>query len=334
MFNYYHDGPRRVPREAVALGASSTRRPGWTPDDIDVAMIYENFSPIVFLQLEALGLLRAGRGERLHRRRATSAAAASLPVNTNGGLLGEAYIHGVNNILEAVRQVRGTAVNQIDGASSTCSSAPAAADSSSATDQEVPNGQPIADLGRLARGDQPRTGARQPRAALPRAVRRGVAGVRRTDVGGSGPGEHRLDDPQPARRVHPGRVSRRGRTAEGHGHRRRRRRGDLLRGLRLPLHRRHARRRRAEHPRVQRRARRVRRQRPEAPGGQLPDPDRRHRRRSGRGPPRRRHWAAKSLQLPVFPTEIGMPDYFDEPLRPAVGGDPGDRAADLLPHRR
>jgi hypothetical protein len=34
-------------------------------------------------------------------------------VNTNGGLLGEAYIHGMNNITEAVRQVRGTAVNQV-----------------------------------------------------------------------------------------------------------------------------------------------------------------------------------------------------------------------------
>jgi acetyl-CoA acetyltransferase len=39
-----------------------------------------------------------------------------LPVNTHGGLLGEGYIHGVNNILEAVRQLRGTAANQVDGA--------------------------------------------------------------------------------------------------------------------------------------------------------------------------------------------------------------------------
>jgi hypothetical protein len=34
-------------------------------------------------------------------------------VNTNGGLIGEAYIHGMNNIAEAVRQVRGSAVNQV-----------------------------------------------------------------------------------------------------------------------------------------------------------------------------------------------------------------------------
>jgi hypothetical protein len=37
-------------------------------------------------------------------------------VNPNGGLLGEAYIHGMNNILEGVRQVRGTAANQVEGA--------------------------------------------------------------------------------------------------------------------------------------------------------------------------------------------------------------------------
>ena len=38
-----------------------------------------------------------------------------LPLNPHGGQLGEAYIHGMNGIAEAVRQVRGTAVNQVDG---------------------------------------------------------------------------------------------------------------------------------------------------------------------------------------------------------------------------
>ena len=38
-----------------------------------------------------------------------------MPINTNGGLLGEAYIHGMNNILEGVRQIRGTSVNQVPG---------------------------------------------------------------------------------------------------------------------------------------------------------------------------------------------------------------------------
>jgi len=36
-------------------------------------------------------------------------------VNTHGGQLGEAYLHGMNGIAEGVRQVRGTSVNQVDG---------------------------------------------------------------------------------------------------------------------------------------------------------------------------------------------------------------------------
>ena len=46
---------------------------------------------------------------------ATSSWAARCPINTHGGQLGEAYLHGMNGIAEGVRQVRGTAVNQVDG---------------------------------------------------------------------------------------------------------------------------------------------------------------------------------------------------------------------------
>ncbi|GIF06885.1 hypothetical protein Asi03nite_44230 [Actinoplanes siamensis] len=38
-----------------------------------------------------------------------------LAINPHGGQLGEAYIHGMNEIAEAVRQVRGTAVHQVPG---------------------------------------------------------------------------------------------------------------------------------------------------------------------------------------------------------------------------
>ena len=108
----------RVPRPRTALYDAS----GLTPDDIDVAMIYENFTPVVFLQLEALGF--CGRGEaRDFIKDGNIEIGGKTPVNTNGGLLGEGYIHGVNNILEGVRQMRGTAPNQVPNAAHTLVSA-------------------------------------------------------------------------------------------------------------------------------------------------------------------------------------------------------------------
>jgi len=85
-----------------------------TPADIQTATIYDHFTPFVMPQLEAFGF--CGRGEaRDFIRAGEHARGGRLPINTNGGQLGEAYIHGVNGIAEAVRQVRGTSVNQVAG---------------------------------------------------------------------------------------------------------------------------------------------------------------------------------------------------------------------------
>ena len=114
MFNYYHDDLTRYDecyRAAERLWDLS----GVGADQIDVATIYENFSPIVFMQLEGYGFCKPGEA-RDFIRDGHIGLEGSLPVNPHGGLLGEAYIHGVNNILEGVRQIRGQAVNQIEGA--------------------------------------------------------------------------------------------------------------------------------------------------------------------------------------------------------------------------
>ena len=50
---------------------------------------------------------------RTSRPSRTCRSAGRLPINTSGGLLGEAYIHGMNGITEAVRQIRGTSCNQV-----------------------------------------------------------------------------------------------------------------------------------------------------------------------------------------------------------------------------
>jgi acetyl-CoA acetyltransferase len=100
---------------AESVAAQLWRTTGLRPDDIDVAMLYENFSPIVFHQLEAFGF--CGYGEaRDFIAEGNIEIGGTIPVNTNGGHLGEAYIHGGNLILEAVRQIRGTATNQVRGA--------------------------------------------------------------------------------------------------------------------------------------------------------------------------------------------------------------------------
>ncbi|MEU3916455.1 lipid-transfer protein [Streptomyces sp. NPDC029004] len=83
---------------------------GLAPGDIDVGIIYDHFTPFVLMQLEEFGFCKPGEA-------AEFVAADALPLNTHGGQLGEAYLHGMNGIAEAVRQLRGTSVNQIPGAS-------------------------------------------------------------------------------------------------------------------------------------------------------------------------------------------------------------------------
>lgn len=90
------------------------RSAGLTPADISAALIYDAFTPEVFHQLEELGFCEPGGAAHFIRAGETGID-GRLPVNTNGGLQGEAYIHGMNLITEAVRQIRGTAANQVAG---------------------------------------------------------------------------------------------------------------------------------------------------------------------------------------------------------------------------
>jgi acetyl-CoA acetyltransferase len=114
MFNYFHADLAHFD-EAASLGRQMFKAAGLTAGEIDVAMLYENFSPIVFQQLEAFGFCGPGEARDFIADGGIGIDGAT-PVNTNGGLLGEAYIHGMNLITEAVRQIRGVAANQVAGA--------------------------------------------------------------------------------------------------------------------------------------------------------------------------------------------------------------------------
>ena len=99
----------------VALGRRLFDDAGFSRDDIDVALIYDAFSPILLMQLEGLGFCGFGEAKDFIAD-GSLALDGLLPTNTNGGLIGEGYIHGLNLVLEAVRQLRGTAANQVAGA--------------------------------------------------------------------------------------------------------------------------------------------------------------------------------------------------------------------------
>jgi acetyl-CoA acetyltransferase len=88
---------------------------GYRREDVDVALIYDAFSPILLMQLEALGFCGLGEAKEFIAD-GNLALTGSLPCNTHGGLIGEGYIHGLNLVSEATRQLRGTAVNQVPGA--------------------------------------------------------------------------------------------------------------------------------------------------------------------------------------------------------------------------
>ena len=111
LFDYYL-GDRSTFPEAARLGEDLYGTAGITVDDIDAAMIYENFSPLVLLQLEAFGFCGPGEAKDFIAE-GNIDIDGKLPVNTHGGLLGEGYIHGVNQIHEGVRQLRGTSYNQL-----------------------------------------------------------------------------------------------------------------------------------------------------------------------------------------------------------------------------
>jgi acetyl-CoA acetyltransferase len=97
---------------------------GVTRGDIDVAEFYDATSYMPLRSLESYGFVPDGRAWRYVTEEGTGPG-SPLPVNTHGGHLSEAYLHGMNGILEAVRQLRGTAVNQVKDADVALVGAPA-----------------------------------------------------------------------------------------------------------------------------------------------------------------------------------------------------------------
>jgi acetyl-CoA acetyltransferase len=101
---------------AVRSGATAFAMAGMTPSDIDVAQLYDCFTITPIMTLEDYGFCPKGRGGAFVEGGRIELG-GDLPVNTSGGLLSETGMPGMQLVMEAVRQVRGTSVNQVPGAS-------------------------------------------------------------------------------------------------------------------------------------------------------------------------------------------------------------------------
>ena len=111
MTSYYRDDIG-IPEIGV-VGRDLWRQSGLGPTDMSTAVLYDHFTPYVLMQLEELGFCGRGEAPGFIADGAIEIG-GRLPLNTHGGQLGEAYIHGMNGIAEGVRQVRGSSVNQVD----------------------------------------------------------------------------------------------------------------------------------------------------------------------------------------------------------------------------
>ena len=106
FFGERHTGARALAPHLFGVAEIS-------PREIDVAAVFDHFTMAVPITLEQFGFCELGEGGSFIESGATRWPDGELPVNTHGGSNGEAFVHGLNHVPEVVRQLRGTAVNQV-----------------------------------------------------------------------------------------------------------------------------------------------------------------------------------------------------------------------------
>ena len=87
------------------------------PTDVDVFTCYDPFTIVTLMQIEDFGFCAKGEGGHfVSQPGALDFDGTTLPTNTHGGMLSHAYVLGIAHVVEVVRQLRGTAANQVANA--------------------------------------------------------------------------------------------------------------------------------------------------------------------------------------------------------------------------
>jgi len=97
------------------MGEELFRVAGITPKDIGSAQLDDTLTPLVPMQLEALGFCARGEGAVFCEGGDQIRISGQLPLNTAGGNFGNGRLD-IARIVEAVRLIRGTSVNQVQNA--------------------------------------------------------------------------------------------------------------------------------------------------------------------------------------------------------------------------
>ncbi|MEX1021584.1 MAG: lipid-transfer protein [Dehalococcoidia bacterium] len=112
----YGRGRSYVDTSAANLAPRLWAQAGAGPEEVDVAQIYDHFAPFVVFALEDYGFIERGEGGPFVEGGGIRWDGGTLPVNTSGGHLSEAYMQGMNQLIEGVRQARGQSTSQVPDA--------------------------------------------------------------------------------------------------------------------------------------------------------------------------------------------------------------------------
>lgn len=111
MTNYYKKNFLETPN--VCAARDLWKRSDIQPKDVRCAQLYDAFTPLILVSLEEYGFVKPGDAGPFALEGNLEWPNGRLPINTSGGSLSEAYVHGFNLICEGVRQLRGTSTTQV-----------------------------------------------------------------------------------------------------------------------------------------------------------------------------------------------------------------------------